>query len=134
LVYIIAPKDSYPPIYAFILSLYATTFVAYWRVRERKVAVQWGTRGCESVAVGRLRPEYVANLHPAAVQGGGEGGDSVDAVHAGNEGKRDFKMAASVPVIAACGVGLGGLLMGIFVLEAFVGEVYDGFGKEVVVS
>jgi hypothetical protein len=24
--------------------------------------------------------------------------------------------------------------MGIFVLEAFVGEVYDGFGKEVVVS
>lgn len=43
-------------------------------------------------------------------------------------------MAASVPVIAACGVGLGGLLMGIFVLEAFVGEVYDGFGKEVVVS
>jgi hypothetical protein len=31
-------------------------------------------------------------------------------------------------------MGLGGLLMGIFVLEAFVGEVYDGFGKEVVVS
>jgi anoctamin-10 len=43
-------------------------------------------------------------------------------------------MAASVPVIAVCGVGLGVLLMGIFVLEAFVGEVYDGFGKEVVVS
>jgi len=43
-------------------------------------------------------------------------------------------MAASIPVIALCGVGLGGLLMGIFVLEAFVGEVYDGFGKEVVVS
>jgi hypothetical protein len=131
LVFFVTPKDSYPPIYAFILSLYSATFVAYWRVRERKFAVQWGTRGCESVAVGRLRPEYVANLNIDSTQ---DQTNSVDAVHAGDRGKRDIKMAASVPVIAICGVGLGGLLMGIFVLEAFVGEVYDGFGKEVVVS
>jgi anoctamin-10 len=131
LTFFLTPKDSYPPIYALILSLYATAFTAYWRVRERKFAIQWGTRGCESVAVGRLRPEYVANLN--FKQSGGDG-DGVDAVHAGDEGKRDVKVAASIPVIAACGMGLGGLLMGIFVLEAFVGEVYDGFGKEVVVS
>lgn len=66
-------------------------------------------------------------------QRGGDG-DGVDAVHAGDEGKRDLKVGASIPVIALCGLGLGGLLMGIFALEAFVGEVYDGFGKEVVVS
>lgn len=127
LVYLLAPKDSYPPYYAFILSIYAATFVAYWRVKERKFAVRWGTRGCESVAVGRLRPEYVANLR-------GTPGDQVNAFHAGDETKRDIKMAASIPVIAVCGVGLGVLLMGIFVLEAFVGEVYEGYGKEVVVS
>lgn len=131
LTYFLTPKDSYPPIYALILSLYATSFTAYWRIRERKFAIQWGTRGCESVAVGRLRPEYVANLN-ISQRSGDESG--VDAVHAGDEGKRDVKMAASIPVIMACGCGLGGLLMGIFVLEAFVGEVYDGFGKEVVVS
>jgi anoctamin-10 len=73
----------------------------------------------------------VANLN---FKQSGNDGDGVDAVHAGDEGKRDVKVAASIPVIAACGMGLGGLLMGIFVLEAFVGEVYDGFGKEVVVS
>jgi hypothetical protein len=84
--------------------------------------------------VGRLRPEYVANLHLNSSKRSIGEQDSVDAVHAGDESKRDVKMAASIPVIALCGVGLGGLLMGIFVLEAFVGEVYDGFGKEVVVS
>jgi anoctamin-10 len=119
LTFFLTPKDSYPPIYALVLSLYATAFTAYWRVRERKFAIQWGTRGCESVAVGRLRPEYVANLN---------------FKQSGSDGKRDVKVAASIPVIAACGMGLGGLLMGIFVLEAFVGEVYDGFGKEVLVS
>lgn len=131
LVYTFSAKDSYPPFYALILSLYSTIFVAYWRVRERKLAVQWGTRGCESVAVGRLRPEYVANL---ALNKPASGADQVNAFHAGDETKRDVKVAASVPVIAICGVGLGVLLMGIFVLEAFVAHVYEGLGKEVVVS
>jgi hypothetical protein len=62
------------------------------------------------------------------------GSDQVNAFHAGDEAKRDVKMAASIPVIVICGVGLGVLLMGIFVLEAFVGEVYEGIGKQVVVS
>ena len=105
--------------------------MAYWRIRERKFAVQWGTRGCESVAIGRLRPEYVANLASTQSRAGS---DQVNAFHAGDEAKRDVKMAASIPVIVVCGVGLGVLLMGIFVLEAFVGEVYEGLGKQVVVS
>lgn len=129
LVYIFSAKDSYPPFYALILSLYSTIFVAYWRVRERKLAVRWGTRGCESVAVGRLRPEYVANLSLAK-----RGTDQVNAFHAGDETKRDVKMAASIPVIAICGIGLGVVLMGIFLLEAFVAQVYEGVGKQVVVS
>lgn len=104
-----------------------------WRVKERKLAVRWGTRGCESVAVGRLRPEYVASLGLEEQKAGG-GEKTVDAIRAGNDLKRDAKMAASVPVIIACGVGLGTVLSGIFVLEAFVTQVYEGFGAGVVVS
>ncbi|WWC57606.1 uncharacterized protein I303_100138 [Kwoniella dejecticola CBS 10117] len=134
LFYLLTPADSYPPLYAFLLSIYSTAFVAIWRIKERKLAVRWGTRGCESVAVGRLRPEYVANLgldkqSPSASP---TGGDAVDVVQAGNDLKRDIKVAASVPIIIACGVGLGVVLLGIFMLEAFVGQAYDGFGKEVV--
>ncbi|WRT63222.1 uncharacterized protein IL334_000125 [Kwoniella shivajii] len=132
--YLLTPSDSYPPLYAFLLSIYATTFVAFWRIKERKLAVRWGTRGCESVAVGKLRPEYVANMgldtDNAAQQQNGD--NAVDVVQAGNDLKRDIKIALSVPVIIACGIGLGIVLLGIFMLEAFVGQAYEGFGKEVV--
>lgn len=132
LVYFLTPADSYPPFYALILSLYSTIFVAFWRIKERKLAVRWGTRGSESVAVSRLRSEYVASVgldKPSA-----RGVDLVDTIQAGNDLKRDLKVALSVPVIIACGIGLGCVLMGIFVLEAFVAEVYEGVGKRVVVS
>lgn len=68
--------------------------------------------------------------------GGGSGGgeQAVDVVHAEDTGSRDVKMIASVPVIAACGVGLGVVLMGIFVLEAFVSQLWEGPGQSVVVS
>ena len=130
--YFLTPADSYPPLYALVLSLYSATFVAYWRIKERKLAVRWATRGCESVAVGRLRPEYVANLGLGAQAPSGE--DSVDAIQQGDQTKRDVKMALSVPVIMICGTILGFVLMGIFLLEAFVSQIWEGFGKEVVVS
>lgn len=94
--------------------------------------MRWGTRGSESVAVSRLRPEFVANLGLDKRAPGGN--NTVDTIQAGNDLKRDVKIAASVPVIMACGVGLGFVLMGIFVLEAFVAEAYEGVGKKVVVS
>ncbi|WVW81287.1 hypothetical protein I302_103278 [Kwoniella bestiolae CBS 10118] len=129
LFYLLTPSDSYPPLYAFVLSIYSTAFVAIWRIKERKLAIKWGTRGCESVAVGRLRPEYVANL---GLDKRENKEDAVDVVQAGNDIKRDIKVTASIPIIIACGVGLGVVLLGIFMLEAFVGQAYDGFGKEVV--
>jgi hypothetical protein len=132
LIYFLTPGDSYPPFYAFVLSLYSTIFVAVWRIKERKLAVRWGTRGSESVAVSRLRPEYVAKLGLDKQHASGEG--AVDTIQAGNDLRRDVKVAASVPIIILCGVGLGVVLMGIFLLEAFVAQVYDGVGKQVVVS
>ena len=132
-VYLYFPSDSYPPLYAFILSLYAATFVATWRIKERKLAVRWGTRGSESVAVGRLRPEYVANLgldKSSKAQSHG----AIDTLHAGNSLKRESKVVASIPLIIACGVFLGVVLTGIFILEAFVAAAYDGPGKQIVVS
>ncbi|EIW72964.1 hypothetical protein TREMEDRAFT_26589 [Tremella mesenterica DSM 1558] len=131
LFYLLTPADSYPPLYAFLLCLYSTTFVSLWRIKERKLAVRWGTSGCESVAVGRLRPEYVANMGwDKAVPSSGE--NTVEVIQAGHDLTRDAKVALSVPVILICGMGLGVVLMGIFVLEAFVGQVYDGMGKQIV--
>lgn len=59
---------------------------------------------------------------------------AVKVAHSGNAMKRDVKLALSVPVIAICGAGLGVVLLGIFVLEAFVAEIYEGPGKDLVVG
>ena len=83
------------------------------------------------MAVSRLRPEYVASL---GINEAGSGEKTVDAIRAGDDLKRDGKIALSIPVIGLCGVGLGCVLSGIFVLEAFVSRVYEGFGEQVVVS
>jgi anoctamin-10 len=92
--------------------------------------MKWGTRGCESASVGKLRPEYVANnnLNQRSQ------GDVVGAVNAWDHVQRDAKVLLSVPVIAICGVLLGTVLMGIFLLEAFVAQAYEGIGHQVLVS
>lgn len=120
--WVYTPADSYPPLYAFALSLYSAVWLAVWRIKERKLAVQWGTRGCESVSVGRLRPQYVAahNLKSVA-----EAQNTTDVV-------RDAKVVASVPIILACGAVLALVLTGIFMLEAFVGHLWHGAGKAIV--
>ncbi|KAL1408823.1 hypothetical protein Q8F55_005637 [Vanrija albida] len=120
--WIYTPADSYPPLYAFALSLYSAVWLAVWRIKERKLAVQWGTRGCESVAVGRLRPQYVAAHQLRNVA---DAQNTTDVV-------RDAKVVASVPIILACGAVLGLVLTCIFMLEAFVGHLWHGAGKAIV--
>lgn len=117
-----APADSYPPLYALVLAIYSSVFLATWKIRERKLAVQWGVRGCESVAVGGLRPQYV-RAHKVK---------SIDEPHTKSDLVRDSKVIFSIPIIITCGAALGVVLMTIFMIEAFVGQLWDGPGKVVV--
>lgn len=115
-----SPADSYPPLFAFCLSLYACCFIAFWRIRERKLAVHWGARGCESVSV-QLRPQYcISNSLTAANQSR----TRTDLI-------RDGKVFASIPIILACGAVLACVLMCIFMIEAFVGHLWTGRGSSV---
>jgi anoctamin-10 len=47
--------------------------------------------------------------------------------------KRELRMIASVPVILVFAIILAALLTGIFVIEAFVTELYTGTGHKYVV-
>jgi hypothetical protein len=113
------PADSYPPAFAFCLSLYACTFIAVWRIRQRKLAVRWGTYGCEQVSV-QLRPQYVRS-HGVTRLG--------ETTTSRWEHIRDAKVIASIPIILGCGFLLACVLSTIFLLEAFVGHAYSGPGK-----
>jgi anoctamin-10 len=99
---------------------------------ERKIAVQYGTHKVSRVE--HLRPQYLAKAS-------GTSGIAAPANASMNSTlspsprdteflKREAKMAASVPILAACGTLLGALLTGIFIFEAFFAHLYAGPGKQ----
>lgn len=120
--WLFSPADSFPPLYAFALAIYSSVFIAGWRVREKKLAVRWGTRGCETRRVGRMRPQYVIN----------EKVTSLDQPHHKADLVRDGKMIASIPVVLLCGALLGCVLLSIFMLEAFISQLWRGSGKAII--
>ncbi|TDL23837.1 DUF590-domain-containing protein [Rickenella mellea] len=108
-------KMSYNSIYSSLLMIWSITFVEFWRLREKKLAVRWGTRGATRVE----RRRY-------AEDGEDMGGTKFPWW------KRDMRVAASVPLITLFGLLLAALLTGIFIIEAFVTQLYQGPGSQVV--
>src|SRR5205814_2035749 len=99
------------------LSLWAITTVDIWCVRERALAVRWGTYGVTRVE--RRRVEFSSPTN----QNNFEDDDAADADLLFPWWKREMRMAISVPVISLFGVLLGGLLTAIFLFEAFVAQL-----------
>ncbi|KAF8167034.1 calcium-activated chloride channel-domain-containing protein [Mycena galopus ATCC 62051] len=97
--------SPYSPIYSILLVLWSVGFVEWWRVRERKLSLRFGSRG--SFRVEKQRPLYV---------------------HGDPWWKHELRMIASLPVILLFGAVLVSILTGIFVVEAFVAELYTGPG------
>ncbi|KAI0085807.1 DUF590-domain-containing protein [Irpex rosettiformis] len=94
----------YSSVYSSILLVWSITFVEWWRIKQRVLAVRWGTRG--SFRVEKRRAQY----QPISWW------------------RRELRMLASVPVILLFGAVLVSLLTGIFVFEAFVTQLYKGPG------
>lgn len=109
----------YNPIYSITVVLWSVVFVEWWRIRERKLSVRWGTRG--SAKVERVRVKYRSSKQV------NEGED--DDVFPW--WKREFRVLTSLPVIAFAAVILTMLLTGIFVLEAFATHLYTGPGHQI---
>jgi hypothetical protein len=112
-------KLPYSTVYSTLLVLWSVGFVEFWRLRERALAVRWGTLG--SFRVEHRRSQYEDSIAP--------GGSAVMPWW-----KRDLRILASLPVILAFATALAVLLTGIFVFEAFVTKLYTGPGHKYVVS
>ncbi|KAH9947024.1 DUF590-domain-containing protein [Amylocystis lapponica] len=101
--------QPYSPVYSSILLLWSIVFVEAWRIKQRVLAVRWGTRG--SFRVEKRRAQYV----PIPWW------------------QRDLRMLANMPVIMLFAAVLAALLTGIFVFEAFVTHLYTGPGHRWIV-
>ena len=108
--------ESYSPYYSIALILWATTFVEYWEIVERKISVRWGTHG--AFRVEKLRHDYVNNS-----------GSSLQ-----RDLQRATRIAASIPVILGFVAVLAGILTTLFAVEAFITRLYTGLFHQHVVS
>lgn len=101
----------YSPIYSFLLSIWSIVFVEWWRVHERILALRFGTRG--SFKVEKCRAQYTQGL---------------------SWWGRELRVLASIPVILLWAAMLTIILTAIFVFEAFITHLYEGPGKQLLVS
>jgi len=95
----------YSTLYSVFLVLWSITFVEWWRIKQRVLAVRWGTRG--SFRVEKRRANYKAIAW----------------------WRRDLRIMTSIPVILFFAAILAVLLTGIFVFEAFITQLYNGPGQ-----
>ncbi|EJU03447.1 DUF590-domain-containing protein [Dacryopinax primogenitus] len=103
----------YSPWYAIPLCLWSIFFVELFRLRERTLAVQWGTRNSQRVE--RRRAEFNGTINE-------------DGVESFPWWQREIRKLASIPVILTESFVLGLVLTAIFVFEAFVTQIYTGPG------
>ncbi|KAH7881842.1 calcium-activated chloride channel-domain-containing protein [Phlebopus sp. FC_14] len=99
----------YSALYSSLLFLWSIIFVEWWRLQERILSVRWHTRG--SFRVEKRRADYVPSV---------------------SWWKKESRKMASVPVILGFASVLAAVLTGIFVLEAFVTQLYTGPGHRFV--
>ncbi|GAA5921241.1 hypothetical protein JCM1841_001649 [Sporobolomyces salmonicolor] len=99
---------------------YGILFVESWRLKERALAVHWGTYKLERTEL--QRPGF---------RGDGKEVDPVTGVtiEAWPFRKTLLRGLASLPAYAAFVAFLGALVSGIYVVETLLGEIYDGPGK-----
>jgi len=107
---------AYSPYYSIALILWATVFVEYWKVVERKISVRWGTYN--AFRVEKLRHDYIS--------------DSASPLQ--KDLNRAARVAASIPVILGFVAVLAGILTTLFAIEAFITRLYTGPFHQHVVS
>lgn len=116
---------TYSPYYSAALCAWSVVFVERWRIKERELAVEWGTYGVHEVET--QRAEFVGSSQIV---------DPVSGV------QKDYfpfartllRQLASVPVLLGFVGVLSILISIIYSIETIVGEVYDGPGKRFAVS
>ncbi|KAG6899042.1 hypothetical protein C0993_001442 [Termitomyces sp. T159_Od127] len=97
----------YSPVYSSLVFVWSIVFVEWWRVRERILSIQFGTEG--SFRVEKRRADHKPGF---------------------SWWKRELRILASIPILLLFAGTLFAMLTGIFVLEAFVTQLYTGPGHQ----
>lgn len=116
-----AAGGSFSPLYSFAIVLWSVLFVEWWRIRERILAVRWGTYNA-SLATPRAQFKGIV--------------DKIDPI-TGEQKKSqpwhvtELRQLFSVPILLGAAAVLIFCICGIFTTEVLLTEVYTGPGQAV---
>lgn len=112
-------SKNYSLTFSFLNVIWGTTFLIFWKRRERFLANTWGVQHSLEVE------KYQAELATAT----STGEPDTLKLRSKHDGIRLLKQFAFVPVALAFVAVLVSYQLACFVLEIFLNEVYDGPGK-----
>lgn len=107
----------FSPIYSLGLVAWSCLFVELWRMKERKLAVRWGTLGVAQV--GQRRHDFVprtTRIDPAT--------EEPEEVF--EWWRRELRVIVSLPIVAFFASVLAATMTLMFVVEIFVTQLYYG--------
>lgn len=107
-------SKPFNPYYSASVCAWSVIFVEWWRLKQRSISIRWGSFGAEKV-----------QLRRSQFKGANDSNDEHDDTSF-PWWKREGRILASLPVIAVFATALTGLLTTIFVVEAFVTQLYTG--------
>ncbi|KAG8952207.1 hypothetical protein FRC04_004914 [Tulasnella sp. 424] len=107
-------SKPFNPYYSASVCVWSVIFVEWWRIKQRSISIRWGSFGSEKV-----------QLRRSQFKGANDSNDEHDDTSF-PWWKREGRILASLPVIAVFATALTGLLTTIFVVEAFVTQLYTG--------
>lgn len=116
---------QYSAIYAIFNCLWCVTFVEYWKMQQKDLAVQWGVKGVSQIQ--HPRPQF---KHEGEVQDPITG----ETVKLYSPFKRLTKQLLTIPFALTAATVLGGLIATCFGIEIFISEVYSGPFKSYLVG
>lgn len=103
------------PIYSLLLVAWSCVFVELWRMRERKLAVRWGTLGVGQVDDRRK------SFKPVSVRRDPVTGEDDEVFE---WWRRELRIVTSVPVMLFFAAVLGATMTTMFATEVFVTKLY----------
>lgn len=108
--------SEYSLLFALFIGIWCTVFLEWWKIRQTDLALRWNIRGIDKLKTNR--PQF---QHDS---------ETVDAsgrilLHFSRR-KRILRQLVVIPFVLVCALLLGALVAMIFVVETFIGEVYDG--------
>jgi anoctamin-10 len=107
---------KYSLAFALIIGAWCTVFLEYWKIREVDLSIRWNVQGVSKLKSNRPQFQYEKELVDAAGR----------VRHYFPRWKRIVRQMAVVPFLVLSTAFLVLVIGGIFAIETFIGEGYDG--------